>query len=177
MGVQSGAGDDGAWPARVAGNRVFAATLAGDVYAIDTASGCVHWAFKATAGIRSGVTVGDANGVPAIFFGDRSAVMYALNAASGELLWKTRPVDQLLAQVTATPQFYKGVIYQGFSSLEESLGGGPQRRCCSFRAASSRSTPRLAAQSGKALRSGTGKGERQGAGPIRSRDLVHTHHR
>ena len=94
----------------VGGNRVFIGTLAGDMYAIDAASGCIHWSFKATAGIRSGVTIGDANGVPAIFFGDRSAVMYALNAESGELLWKTRPLNHLLASSTATPQFYKGVL-------------------------------------------------------------------
>lgn len=117
----------------VAGNRVFTGTLAGDVYSIDAASGCIHWAFKASAGIRSGVTLGEANGVPAVFFGDRSAVMYALNAASGELLWKTRPVQHLLAQVTASPQFYKGVVYQGFSSLEESLVADPNAACCSFR--------------------------------------------
>jgi polyvinyl alcohol dehydrogenase (cytochrome) len=115
------------------GNRVFTTTLAGDVYAIDATSGCIRWAFKATAGIRSGVAVGDANGVPAIFFGDRSAVMYAVNAESGELLWKIRPVEHLLAQATATPQFYKGVIYEGFSSLEESLAADPQAVCCSFR--------------------------------------------
>ena len=117
----------------VAGNRVFFGTLAGDVYAIDAASGCVHWSFKATAGIRSGVTVGDANGVPAIFFADRSAVLYALNADSGELLWKNRPLNHLLAQATATPQFYKGVIYIGFSSLEESLVVDPDNVCCSSR--------------------------------------------
>src|SRR5213076_1666075 len=45
----------------VAGGRVFVGTLAGDVYALDAASGCVQWALKATAGIRSGVVVGDAN--------------------------------------------------------------------------------------------------------------------
>jgi len=117
----------------VTGGRVFVGTLAGDVYAIDAASGCVQWAYKATAGVRSGVAVGDARGVPAIFFGDRSAVMYALNAASGELLWKTRPVEHLLAQATATPQFYKGVVYLGFSSLEESLAADPNAECCSFR--------------------------------------------
>ena len=117
----------------VAGDRVFTTTLAGDIYAIDAASGCIHWAFKATAGIRSGVAIGDANGVPAIFFGDRSAVMYALNAASGELIWKTRPVEHLLASATATPQFYKGVIYQGFSSIEEALVADPNAVCCSFR--------------------------------------------
>jgi len=117
----------------VAGNRVFVGTVAGDVYALDATSGCVHWAFKATASLWSGVTFGDANGVPAVFFGDRSAVMYAVNAASGELLWKTRPVAHLLATVTATPQFYKGVIYQGFSSIESSLVGYPNTTCCSFR--------------------------------------------
>lgn len=117
----------------VADNRVFIGTLAGDVYAIDASSGCIHWALKATAGIRSGVVVGDAGGVPAIFFGDRSAVMYAVNAATGELIWKTRPVEHLLAQATATPQFYKGVVYQGFSSIEESLAADPNTACCSFR--------------------------------------------
>jgi polyvinyl alcohol dehydrogenase (cytochrome) len=117
----------------VAGNRVYVTTLAGDAYALDTVTGCVHWAFKATAAITSGVTLGEAKGTPALFFGDRSAVMYALNAESGELLWKTRPVEHLLATSTATPQFYKGVLYQGFSSLEESLAVDPNTACCSFR--------------------------------------------
>src|SRR5207237_1285068 len=117
----------------VAGSRVFAGTLQGDLYAIDATSGCIHWAFKATAGIRSGVAVGEANGVPAVFFGDRSAVMYAVNAASGELLWKTRPAEHLLASSTATPQFYKGVIYQGFSSIDEAIAADPNAVCCSFR--------------------------------------------
>jgi polyvinyl alcohol dehydrogenase (cytochrome) len=117
----------------IAGNRVFFGTLAGDVYAVDAASGCVHWSYKATAGIRSGVAVGDANGVPAIFFADRSAVMYGLNAESGELIWKTHPPNHLLAQATATPQFYKGALYLGFSSLEESLVVDPNAVCCTFR--------------------------------------------
>ncbi|HWF08784.1 MAG TPA: PQQ-binding-like beta-propeller repeat protein [Bryobacteraceae bacterium] len=117
----------------VAGDRVFAGTLAGDVYAIDATSGCIHWAFRATAGVRSGVTVGDANGIPAVFFGDRSAVMYAVNAESGELIWKIRPVEHLLATATATPQFYKGVIYEGFASIEEALAADPKAVCCTFR--------------------------------------------
>ena len=151
----------------VAAGRVFTGTLAGDVYAIDTVSGCIQWAYKATAGIRSGVTVGEAKGVPAIFFGDRSAVMYALNAASGELLWKVRPVEHILASVTATPQFYNGVIYQGFSSLEESLAADPKAVCCSFRgsvAALDAATGRTIWQSftiaepAKALASGKGQG-------------------
>ncbi len=117
----------------VAGGRVFTTTLAGDVYAIDAVRGCIQWGYKVTAGIRSGVAVGDANGIPAIFFGARNAVMYALNAESGELIWQTRPVEHLYAQSTATPLFYKGVLYQGFSSIEESLAVDPDNVCCSFR--------------------------------------------
>ena len=131
----------------VAGNRVFAGTLAGDMYALDAATGCIYWAFKAGAGIRSGVTVGEAGGVPAIFFGDRSAVMYALNADSGELIWRTRPVEHQLASVTATPLFYKGVIYQGFASIEEALVADPNAACCSFRG----SVAALEASSGRVL--------------------------
>jgi polyvinyl alcohol dehydrogenase (cytochrome) len=117
----------------IVGNRVFFGTLAGDVYSVDAASGCTHWSFKATAGIRSGVVIGDANGVPAVFFADRSAVVYALNADSGQLIWKMRPLNHLLAQSTATPQFYKGVLYLGFSALEESLVVDPNATCCTFR--------------------------------------------
>jgi len=117
----------------ILGNRLFVGTLAGDLYSLDVSSGCIYWSFRATAGIRSGVAIGDSRGVPAVFFGDRSAVMYALNAQSGELLWKTRPVEHLLATATATPQFFKGVVYQGFSSIEEALVVNPDAQCCTFR--------------------------------------------
>ena len=50
----------------VAGNRVFISTLAGDVYALDAASGCVHWAFKATAGIQVGRDI-SRSGTPMVF--------------------------------------------------------------------------------------------------------------
>lgn len=151
----------------VSGGRVFVGTGAGDVYAIDASSGCVYWAFKATAAMRSGVAVGEANGVPAIFFGDRSAVMYAVNAESGELLWKTRPVENLLATATATPQFHKGVIYEGFASIEEALAVDPNEACCSFRG----SVVALDAATGRTIWQSytipepakpTGKGKQQG---------------
>ena len=34
---------------------------------------------------------------------------------------------------TATPRYYKGVLYEGFSSFEESVGADPKYKCCSFR--------------------------------------------
>src|SRR5262249_49513498 len=110
----------------VVGGRVFIATLTGAVYALDADSGCTRWGFKAGAGIRSGVTFGEASGVPAVFFGDGGSTLYALNAHSGELIWKVRPVDHFATAATATPRFYKGVVYQAFASFEEALGGDPK---------------------------------------------------
>jgi polyvinyl alcohol dehydrogenase (cytochrome) len=118
----------------VAGGRVFIATATGAVYSLDADTGCTRWGFQAGAGgIRSGVAIGDANGAPAVFFGDAGATMYALNARTGELIWKLRPVDQFSTLATATPRYYKGVVYQPFTSFEEALGPDPKFECCTFR--------------------------------------------
>src|SRR5580700_4954536 len=117
----------------IVGGRVFVANATGAVFALDADTGCTRWGFQAPAGIRSGVTIGDANGVPAVFFGDAGATMYALNAQTGELIWKIRPADHYATMATATPRFYRGVIYQPFASFEEALGPDPKFECCTFR--------------------------------------------
>jgi polyvinyl alcohol dehydrogenase (cytochrome) len=117
----------------VAGNRVFVPTLTGSVYSLDRQTGCTQWGFKAGTGIRSGVTVGDLNGGAAVYFSDGGGTVYALNASSGELIWKVRPVDHFATIATAAPQVYKGVVYQSFSSFEEALGPDPNFECCTFR--------------------------------------------
>ncbi len=118
----------------VVGGRVFIATATGAVYSFDADTGCTRWGYQAnTAGVRSGVTVGEAKGVPAVFFGDTGANIYALNAQTGQLIWKVRPVDHFAAMATATPRYYKGVIYQPFSSFEEVMGPDPKYGCCTFR--------------------------------------------
>jgi polyvinyl alcohol dehydrogenase (cytochrome) len=117
----------------IVGGRVFIATQTGALYALDADSGCTRWGFQAAGGIRSGVTLGEANGLPAVFFGDGGATLYALNARTGELIWKVRPVDHFASLATATPQYYKGIIYQPFASFEEAMGPDPKFQCCTFR--------------------------------------------
>jgi polyvinyl alcohol dehydrogenase (cytochrome) len=117
----------------VAGGRVFIASQTGAVSALDAATGCTYWGFQAAPGIRSGVTTGDANGTPAVFFGDGGANVYALNAQTGALLWKVHPAAHFATTITATARFYKGVVYQPFASIEEVLAGDPKYECCTFR--------------------------------------------
>ncbi|MGH9647934.1 MAG: PQQ-binding-like beta-propeller repeat protein, partial [Bryobacteraceae bacterium] len=119
-------------PTIVAG-RVFIPTLAGAVYSLDADTGCTRWGFKADSGPRGGVVIGDAGGTSAAFFTDSSANVYALNAQSGALLWKVHPVDHFATTATATPQVYKGIVYQAYSSIEEIFGPDPNYECCTFR--------------------------------------------
>ena len=105
-------------PSVVAG-RLFIGTQNGAEYSLDADTGCTYWGFQAVAAIRSGTAFGEANHAPAIFFGDAGANVYALNAQTGTMIWKVRPVDHISALVAATPRFYKGVVYQPFASAEE----------------------------------------------------------
>jgi polyvinyl alcohol dehydrogenase (cytochrome) len=116
----------------ILGGRVFITTASGAVYSLDAATGCTQWGFKANQ-IRSGVALGDANGIPAVFFPEAGGTVYALNASTGELIWKVRPVDHLATMATAAPQVYNGIVYQAFSSFEEVLAADPKYQCCTFR--------------------------------------------
>ena len=113
---------------------MFITSLSGAVYSLDANTGCTRiGGSRAATGVRSGMAVGDANSKPAVFFSDQGSTLYALNAQTGELLWKIRPAVHFTAMPTATPVFYKGVVYQAYSSFEEAIAADPSYACCSAR--------------------------------------------
>ena len=67
----------------VFGGRVLVGSEAGIVYALDAATGCVRWQFKAEAGVRSAVVVGriagDGPARYAAYFGDLRANVYGVD--------------------------------------------------------------------------------------------------
>jgi polyvinyl alcohol dehydrogenase (cytochrome) len=117
----------------VIGRYVFIGTANGTLYALDADSGCTFWGFRAASAIRGGVAIGNAAGTAAVFFSDSAADVYALNGQTGKLIWKVRPVDHFATLATATPRYYNGVLYQAFSSFEETVSGDPKYQCCTFR--------------------------------------------
>ncbi len=117
--------------------RVFVGSQDGSIYALDTASGCVHWSTTVQSQVRSGITVGEIAGNPAIFFGDSAGYVYALDAAIGKQVWRMRPEEHGASTLTATPVFYEGRLYVGVASREEALSVSPGYVCCTFRGSES----------------------------------------
>ena len=130
----------------VAGGRVFVGVDTGYVYALDAASGCVHWSFLAETGVRNAINIGPASvaasagragGAPAgrlaAFFGDIRGNVYSVDANTGELLWKVNADPHPLAAITGSPTLYEGRLYVPVSSREEAAGGSLNYPCCTFR--------------------------------------------
>jgi polyvinyl alcohol dehydrogenase (cytochrome) len=117
--------------------RVFAGGQDGSVYALDAATGCVHWASSVESQVRSGMAVGEVGGNPVVFFGDSAGFLYALDGTTGKQLWKMRPDEHPAATQTSTPVFYQGRLYVGSASREESLSISPGYLCCTFRGSES----------------------------------------
>jgi polyvinyl alcohol dehydrogenase (cytochrome) len=125
----------------IAGGRVFVGVDTGYVYALDAATGCVHWTFLADTGVRNAVNIGPAfaEAKPgtrpryAAYFGDIRANVYAVDAETGALLWKVQADPHPLAVVTGSPTLYEGRLYVPLSSREEAAGGSLNYPCCTFR--------------------------------------------
>ena len=117
----------------VVGGRLFVSSLTGAVYALDAETGCTHWSFRAAEPLRGGMKVAESNGVPVLYFADGAATIYALNAESGDLVWKVHPYNYTGSMATGTLQIYRGVVYLPLASLEEALAVNPGFQCCKFR--------------------------------------------
>jgi polyvinyl alcohol dehydrogenase (cytochrome) len=116
----------------VAGGRLYIGSDAGQVYALDAATGCVRWSFLAEASVRTAPVVGPGPR-PLLFVGDMRAKLYALDARTGRLVWSTRVDEQPLARISAAPTLYKGRLYVPISSGEEGAARLPGYECCRHR--------------------------------------------
>ena len=121
-----------------AGGALFVGSHNGEVYALDPASGCVRWAYLASAEVRTGIAIGlvdggAGDGQANAYFGDVLGYVYALNAATGAEVWRQRADDHPNATITGAPSLHEGRLYVPVSSLEVSLAVDPAYECCTFR--------------------------------------------
>jgi polyvinyl alcohol dehydrogenase (cytochrome) len=135
--------------------RLFVTSSSGRVYALDAKTGCTYWTFDAPAGSRTAISVGELGqskraAIPkklkrtlahldvikapsAVFFGDDTGAVYALDAQKGTLLWKTQVDTHPSARIIAAPMLYNERLYVAVASSEEKDSANPSYSCCTFR--------------------------------------------
>ena len=124
-------------PPTVAGGRLFVGSAGGMVYSLDAKTGCVHWHHDAGAEVRTATTIASIESGgrtrEAVFFGDQRAFAHAVDAATGEEIWRTKVDDYPIARLTSSPIYHDGRLYVGVASGEEAAGAAPGYECCRFR--------------------------------------------
>ena len=114
---------------------IFTGSQTGLFYALDTKTGCVWWTFEAKAEVRSAPTIAtDASGnAKTLYFGDFDANVYAVEAATGKLIWTSKIKDHPAGTITGSLTLHNGRLYVPMSSMEVVNAYLPDYECCTFR--------------------------------------------
>jgi polyvinyl alcohol dehydrogenase (cytochrome) len=153
------AGSAGGGQPTLVDGRLFVASAAGRIYSLDAKSACIYWTYDAAAGVRTSISIAELSatrrGAPskktkmgkhkmtnahldvikapcAALFGDDKGAVYALDAQSGALLWKTQVDSHPLARVEGTT-LHLTHLYVAVGSSEPESARDPGYGCCTFR--------------------------------------------
>jgi polyvinyl alcohol dehydrogenase (cytochrome) len=143
-------GDVTASPA-IVGKDAYFPDSGGYLDAVNISTGTLKWrrqisTYDGISGSYSRTSPAVSGGV--VYIGDhKGANLMAIRATTGKLLWKTQLDSHPYAMLTASPLFYKGVVYEGVSSSEEGAASDPGYSCCTFRG----SVAAVKARTGKIL--------------------------
>ena len=115
---------------------------AGNLYAVQAATGTVLWKNDIASTYldqQAGTVVSRTSpfldtATETLYIGtQQGAELLAINAVTGALKWNTQLDSHPLAVDTQSPVVYDGSIYVGVASLEEGAAANPSYPCCSFR--------------------------------------------
>ena len=133
----------------VMGGRVFVGSAVRTVYSLDAETSCIYWALETSSAVRNAIVIEkpapDAR--PLAYFGDRRAYVYAVDAATGHLVWKTNVEDFPNAGITGAVKVSGGKVFIPISILEDGPAANPKYECCKSRS----SVVALDAVSGKQI--------------------------
>jgi len=117
----------------VYGDVIFVGSQDGTVYALDLASGCAYWTFKAKAEVRSAISIDPTADGARLYFGDFKGNVYGVDAQGGDLIWSSSLDDHTNVTITGSPRLYKDRLYVPMSSSEWATAADPNYACCTFR--------------------------------------------
>jgi polyvinyl alcohol dehydrogenase (cytochrome) len=117
----------------VMNGTLFVGSASGAVQAIDAARGCIHWSYMATGPVRSALTVATDGERRTLLFSDQNGSVYAVDARSGQEMWKTRVEAHEATRLTGGFALHDGVAFVPAASWEETRSIDPAYTCCTFR--------------------------------------------
>jgi polyvinyl alcohol dehydrogenase (cytochrome) len=117
----------------VIGNQIFVGSASGMVHALKADTGCLQWVFQAVGPVRSSIVAAKDGNRHVLLFGDLTGWFYALDAATGKEIWRTRPEAHESARLSGAPLVHDGIAYIPAASWEESRALNADYPCCSYR--------------------------------------------
>jgi polyvinyl alcohol dehydrogenase (cytochrome) len=123
----------------VYGHRLFVAGDSGALYSLDAKTGCTYWTYTAPAAVGTAPVVGPyktptGKSGYAVYVADRGTTVHAVDAQSGELIWKTKIDEHRAAGVSGAPALHAGSLYVPVQGVgEEGVGSTNNYPCCTFR--------------------------------------------
>jgi polyvinyl alcohol dehydrogenase (cytochrome) len=117
----------------VLGKYLFVGSAGGRIYALNAATGCIHWYFEANGPVRTAILAVPAGRQHALFFSDQTGWVYSIEAETGRLRWKKQIEPHEATRLTGAPVAYQDVVFFPASSWEETRSNNPEYECCTFR--------------------------------------------
>ena len=109
---------------------VYVGGAEGSVTALDAFTGCIYWRVDTTSAMRGAMVVAKIGERYAVLAVARSTEVYAIDAATGKILWRTKAGFHPLHSVTGTPALHNGRLFIPISSVEVGVARMPSHTCC-----------------------------------------------
>jgi polyvinyl alcohol dehydrogenase (cytochrome) len=92
---------------------------------------CLKWVYRTDLPLRTGVGYGSLpGGRKVLVLADVAAQVHMLDAATGELMWRTRVGMWGLSNTTGTPVIHGARVYVPLSASEINVGANEDHECC-----------------------------------------------
>lgn len=114
----------------VTSDTVFVAAVSGHVFALDRNTGCTKWRHATGTPVRTPLSLGRAGGRDALFFGDVSTMVRAVDAVTGAPIWKRKVGLFDASMLTGGIAQHEGTLFVPVSAFGVALAQNPEYECC-----------------------------------------------
>ena len=117
-------------PVIIGSTMFYAPAQSGKLLALDINKACAKWVYDVGVPVRSSVSFGAIGARQALIFADTKAQLHAVDARTGQLIWKANGRHDDTGGITGAPVLYKDRVIVPVSSSGVGSGANPKFECC-----------------------------------------------